>query len=183
MIYVYKQPTAKWGFLALMVFSFAMEYFRQKSRRVNRLVLLVLLPFMRRHEIKGVAATTPLLVSVTFLIWTFPLSTVELALLFLAFADPLASMVGILFGKTKWLYGKSIEGSLAAAAVCSFVFYAFIWARLGMLSPSWSLVVMAGFIGAIAEALPIFNLDDNLTMPILSATGLWVLLFFSGYLV
>jgi dolichol kinase len=139
----------------------AVELARRQSVKFNKMVLKVMLPLMRKSEIKGVAGVTPLIISVNILT-LFPTWIVNLSLWFLAFADPIASLFGVLFGRTKLISGKSLEGSAAAFIVCSMITYL-----------TYSQVIvdvfMFGLFGALAELLPIGPLDDNLTMPLVTA--------------
>lgn len=40
--------------------------------------------------------------------------------------------------------------------------------------------ILAGIIGALAELLPVWHLDDNLTLPVVSSTLLYGLLYVYG---
>jgi dolichol kinase len=42
--------------------------------------------------------------------------------------------------------------------------------------------IAAAFVGALSELVPIAKLDDNLTLPILSATGLFLIITILGNL-
>jgi len=152
---------ARMIFLVLLTLTAVVELMRRQSVSINKMVLKVMLPLMRKNEIKGIAGVTPLLAAVNILT-LFPSWIVSLSMLFLAFADPIASLVGVLFGRTKLIARKSLEGSAAAFMVCSLItFLTHI--------QSWSDVFIFGFIGAVAELLPIGSLDDNFTMPLLTA--------------
>jgi dolichol kinase len=148
-------------FLIFLLMVIAVELARRQSVKFNKMVLKVMLPLMRKSEIKGVAGVTPLIISVNILT-LFPTWIVNLSLWFLAFADPIASLFGVLFGRTKLISGKSLEGSAAAFVVCSMITYL-----------TYSQVIvdvfMFGLFGALAELLPIGPLDDNLTMPLATA--------------
>lgn len=89
-----------------------------------------------------------------------------LAILFLAWADPVAAIVGRrVKGIRPWfMNGKSLEGSLAAWIVGA------LTTRWFMQVDMWDWrVVKGGCIAAFTEAVTIGDLDDNLVMPILSA--------------
>lgn len=165
----------------LLAIGFALfisvDFLRQKSERLNQFSVTLMGPLMRDQELKGIAGTTYLLTGVLLIVLIFPKPIVSLSILFLAFADPIASYVGIRYGKDKILGGKTIQGFLAAFVVC--LVLAFIYLNSSGLSLSRHLVVsiIAGLIGAFAELLPIAKLDDNLTMPVLSALGLSVLFY------
>lgn len=77
----------------------------------------------------------------------------------LAIGDPVAAIVGIMFGRHR-VWGKSIEGA-AANALVSFILINFF-----VRSP---LVAASGAVsGAVVELLPIPKVDDNLSVPIVS---------------
>ena len=92
----------------------------------------------------------------------FPRRIAIAALLFLSISDALASLIGIKFGKTRFL-GKSLAGSMAffiSAAVIVFI-----------TQPAEPWIGLAGALIATAvEALPLKiagrKLDDNVTIPL-----------------
>jgi dolichol kinase len=93
----------------------------------------------------------------------------------LAFGDPVASYVGVRFGRNKLIGHKSLQGSIAAFMVCTVITYTFLARKDLMTDRIWVISIMGGLIGALSELIPIADLDDNLTLPILSATGLWLI--------
>lgn len=149
------------------------DLFRLKYKKLNEIALIFMGPLMRSSEIKGAAGTTYLIAGVTFIAIFFPKSIVGLSLLFLAFADPLASYVGIRYGKDKILGNKSIQGFLTAFAICFLLTFIFLTSYELMLSRRLVVSLLCGMVGALAELIPIAKLDDNLTMPIMSALGTW----------
>lgn len=76
---------------------------RQKSPEFNRRLMAAFGPIMRNYEINRLAGTTYLLSGVLLIALIFNAGVVSLSLLFLAFADPIASFVGIKWGKDKIL--------------------------------------------------------------------------------
>lgn len=88
------------------------------------------------------------------------------ALLLLAVSDPLSSLVGRHFGKTRFL-GKSLEGT------CAF----FLSSLAVLLFFSFSLphVLLAALVATAAELFTMKPLDDNLSIPIVSAAVLTLL--------
>ena len=130
-------------------------------------------PLMRNSEVKGAAGTTYLLAGVAIIALFFSKPVVSLSLLFLAFADPLASFIGIRYGKDKIMGNKSIQGFLMAFAVCFILTFLFLAGYELQLSRRFVVSALCGLVGALAELIPIAKLDDNLTMPVLSAIGIW----------
>ncbi len=166
---------------AVATFLFvAYDLLRQSIPKMNDAIITVLGPFMREDEKNGIAGTTSLLLGVFIIVYFFPRSVVTLALLFLAFADPIASYIGIRYGKDKILGAKSLQGSLAAFFVCTLLAGVYFYTNEMMLERLLIVSLLAGLIGAISELIPIGRLDDNFTFPILSATMLWLLISLFG---
>ena len=71
---------------------------------------------------------------------------------------------------------------MAAFFVCAMIgfiylyFYGLMFDRLIVIS------VLCGLIGALAELIPVAKLDDNFTLPVLSAIALWILFNLFGTL-
>ena len=150
--------------------------------RLNRTLTWLFKPFMREKERHRLAAVSFMLVGVCLVIWFFPRNVVLLSLLFLAVADPLASIFGIRYGTDKLIGEKSLQGTLAAFAACFVLSLIFYYAMDLMTERLFIVCLLSGLIGAIAELIPVGKLDDNLTIPLLSAcflTGLFSL--FGGF--
>ena len=157
------------------------DILRQKYAALNDFIVHNFGPIMRQNEAHKLAGTSFLIVGVTLVVILFPRDIVSLTLLFLCFADPLASYVGIRFGKEKILGNKTIQGFLAAFVTCMACAYVFL-SVLGY--PKDRLIifsVLAGLVGSLAELIPIANLDDNFTLPVVSAVGLYILFYFFGF--
>jgi diacylglycerol kinase (CTP) len=146
------------------------DFLRLYVPSVNRALTWAFGPFMRESERHQIAGTTYLLAGVTLIIVLFPKEVVLLSLLFLAVADPLASYVGIRYGKDKLIAGKSLQGTLAAFGAC--LVLSIIYLAVMQLMPERLVIValLAALIGAISELVPIAKLDDNFTFPVLSAS-------------
>lgn len=159
------------------------DFFRLKSPKVNDLFTHVFKSIMRQSEAQHLAGSTYLFSGVLLIYFIFPRDVVMISLLYLAFADPLASVFGIRFGKDK-IFGqkKSVQGSLAAFFVCSVITF-FVLSSKGLMMDRIVLVsILGGFIGAAAEAVPLGKMDDNFSIPVISAIGLWFLFtIFGGF--
>jgi len=147
----------------------ALDLLRLNSPVWNARALKLFGPLMRREELLGVSANTYYVVGIFVVTLLFPKSIVLLSVLYLAVGDPVAGMVGTLYGRRPLLAGKSFEGSaanFAAAAVCTLVF-----ARMYLgLSPEKAigLAVAGGLCSAVAELLPL-PINDNFSIPVVSA--------------
>lgn len=157
---------------------------RQRSEKLNEFMLTLFGPIMRQSEADKMAGTTYLLsgVLIIFLVFHQQRDVVALTLLFLAFADPMASYIGIRYGKEKIFRQKTLQGFLAAFFVCFVASLVFLFLSDYPMARVLVFSLVAGLVGALAELVPIGDLDDNLTLPILSAVGIYILFYFFGFL-
>lgn len=162
--------------LPLVVFDFA----RQKNERLKALTIKLFGGIMRRRELNGLSGTTYLLIGTTLILLLFPRNIVSLSLIFLAFADPIASFVGLKYGTTRVLGKKTLEGFLAALTVCMIASFIYYYSKRIMMDHIIVVMILSGFIGALSELLPVGRLDDNLTQPILNSVFLSGLFFLFG---
>lgn len=158
------------------------DFIRQRVPMVNEILIHLFRPIMRDSEVQKVAGTSYLLTGVLIVVFIFPKEVVLLTLLFLAFADPIASYFGIRYGKDKIFGHKSLQGSLAAFIVCAVLTFGFLFSNNLLLDRIIVVSLLGGLIGALAELIPVYKLDDNLTLPILSSTSLWLLFLLFGAL-
>lgn len=167
--------------LALISFvAVSVDVLRQRLSPLNGLALRLFGPLMRENERHGLAGTTYLLIG-TFLIEIFyQKAIVTLSLLFLAIADPLASYVGIRYGKDRLIRSKSLQGTVAAFAACTVISAAYLFYFQLMVERLLMASLIAGLIGAVSELLPIGKLDDNFTFPVVSGTLLWMMFLLFG---
>ncbi len=103
------------------VIYIAGDYLRQTRPAFNRVLVKIFAPVMRQHEFSSISGTSYLLVGTMFLLLFRDRHIVTLTLLFLAFGDPIASYCGIRYGKDKILGNKTLQGTMAAFAVCAVV--------------------------------------------------------------
>jgi diacylglycerol kinase (CTP) len=177
-IYLYHNSSRSEGLqLAFIVtlLALAVDSLRHSLPTVNKVVCKILAPIMREREKDKMAGLTWLMVGVLIIMYIFSDDVVTLSLLFLAIGDPIASFVGLKYGRDQIVGKKTLQGSVAAFFVC-FVISAFYFYFQNLMTDRLLIVsVLAGLIGAVTELVPIFRLDDNLTYPVLSSGLLWVL--------
>jgi dolichol kinase len=170
--------------LILLTFTLfvAIDLIRLRNKNINVLVTHYFRPIMRQSEINSLAGTTYLMAGVAILIHFFDPLIVQLSLIFLALADPIASYFGIRYGKDKILGDKTLQGFLAAFGVCSACSFLFLYLHDENI---WRAVVVSfigGLIGSLAELIPVAKLDDNLTIPVASGLGLSLVFYIFGFL-
>ncbi len=162
--------------LALAVTAFLFELLRLRNPKINQLALIIMKPVMRESERNSVSGLPFYALGVSLALFFFPERIAILAILFLIFADPIASFIGILYGRDKILPNKSLQGTIAAFLVC---YIATIIYGLVYVGPSMNLLVFAvagGIIGCFSEMCSQF-VDDNLCIPVVSGLGLYLVNF------
>ncbi len=156
---------------SLAILGFAVEFLRLKVSFVNTIVMKLMGPFMRESEANGLTGFPFYALGTSFSLFFFPEKIAILSILFLIFSDPISSFFGILYGRDQILPNKSLQGTLAGFVTCYFVcmFYLIQNGATGFYTIAFAIV--AGVIGSVSELLSIF-IDDNLTIPVVSALGL-----------
>jgi dolichol kinase len=173
-----------WLSMTLLVLGWLLfvplDFLRHRNPDMNRSISNVFRPIMRSTEVNRLAGTTYLITGALVITLLFNRGVVSLSLLFLAFADPIASYVGIKYGKDKLFGHKSVQGFVAAFVVCAIVCFLFLFYNQ-IQEHMFLFSLLAGLIGALAELVPFAKLDDNFTMPVLSSIGLTLLFYFFDY--
>lgn len=174
------KPKANWVATICTVVFLSFDVARLYLPKLNRFLILFFAPFMRKSELRKLSGVSSLLLGITIVIWAYPKRVGLLAILFLAVADPLASYCGIRFGRDKLVGHKSVQGSFAAFLACFALSMIYLlWLHL-MTERVFIVCLLAALIGAASELVPVFDLDDNLVFPVLSATGLTGLFYVFG---
>ncbi len=157
----------RWVPLILPFTAWGLEYWRRKDPAVNRYLMRKAQSVAHPHETTRVNSGTWYATAGGMLVWTVEPIAACVAAVVLGIADPVASLVGRRFGKTRLGQGKSLEGTLGFfvsgffAAACVLVVY-------GPAMPLLYVACIAGgvvFLGALAEAL-IHSMDDNFSVPL-----------------
>ncbi len=160
----------------------SVDFGRQKIKFLNKVAYYVFGPFMRRNELHGITGTSNMVLGVYFMVYLYPQSVVTLTLYFLALGDPVASTFGILFGKDRLIGEKTLQGTTACFICCTVIAGLYYLNHNLMVDRFVMASILSGLIGAFSELIPIGRLDDNLTLPVISATLLYILFGLFGAL-
>ena len=98
----------------------------------------------------------------------------------LALADPAASFIGRRWGRTKLIHGRTLQGSMmfvVVGSIAAFAALAIFHGEFG-LGTAALMAASAGVAGALAE-LGSGRLDDNLSIPVISAAAAWAVVGFA----
>lgn len=130
---------------------------------LNFLFQYMVWPFMRPRETGELTGSSYYLVACLVAALVFPVEYAAAGILFLAWGDSSATVVGVWKGETR-LGGQSLEGHLACLAACLLIGYLLTLSGYVAL-----LLVIPGAVAAtVFEALPSY-LNDNLTITLGSA--------------
>jgi len=162
------------------------DFVRKRSLFVNKLFLKLFSDMIRKEEIE----TKPF-ASIYFMLGCclcfvfFKVDIACLAVLFLSFGDPLASLAGIKYGQKKIYGDKSYLGNAVCALTCGLItiLYPQLYyiEDINITTIDYASKFMIGcFTGSLAELLPSkFFFDDNASIPLYSGsilTGIHYLL-------
>ena len=158
----------------------AAEAARRLSPRTNRLFVAAFGRMMRPAEERGrVTGATYLACASAAALFAFSPTVAALALLFHAWGDPAAAIVGSRFGRVRLPHlgpgrpqSKTLEGSLAFFAVALVV--SAVLRTSGAFDVFWPAAV--GALAAAAVELLRLPVDDNVTVPLVSG-GLMAVLW------
>jgi len=166
-----------WGFIVLGIalFGFVIDIARARYPKINYLVIKFMGPLMRRSEKDGMSGLPFYALGVSLSLFFYSRDIAILSVMFLVFSDPLSSFFGVLYGKDKIMPNKSLQGAVAGFFTCYLIslFYTMNHVTLG--NHILIFAVVAGIIGSLSELVSAFNVDDNLTIPVLSGLGMTVL--------
>lgn len=171
------EPSQTWamGILIIAILGFVMDLIRFRFKKLNLIILKLLGPLMRRSEKEGMSGLPFYALGVSLSLFFYHRDIAVLSVMFLVFSDPISSFFGVLYGKDKILPNKSLQGAVAGFFTCYLVtlFYVMNTATLG--THLLVFAILAGLIGALSELVSAFNIDDNLTIPVLSGLGMTLL--------
>ncbi len=163
--------------LTLATLAFVFEFLRLKFDSINQKTIQIMKPIMRESERNSISGLPFYALGVSLSLFFYQPKIAIISILFLIFADPIASFFGILYGKDKILPNKSLQGTIAAFTVCYLVTFVFGIIHTGSSMNLLVFSIIGGAIGAISELCSQF-VDDNLCIPVLSGFGLSIAHYF-----
>jgi diacylglycerol kinase (CTP) len=166
-----------WAFfiLGIAITGFLLDFIRNRIPVFNKIFIRIVGPLMRRSEREGVSGLPFYALGVSLSLFFYSRDIAIVSTMFLVFSDPLSSFFGVLYGKDKILPNKSLQGAVAGFFTCYLIalFYGMNSTTLG--THLLVFAVVAGVIGAASELISALNIDDNLTIPVLSGLGMTIL--------
>jgi len=169
-----------WAWIAFIVaaLGFVSDYLRLKNYYLNSLFVKYIGPIMRDSEKETFSGLPFYALGMSLSLFFYKEPIALLSIFFLVLSDPISSLCGILFGKDKIFPNKSVQGSLAGFFTCYLITLFFIVDSSSSNSILLSFSIIAGVIGSLSELVSAYNVDDNLTIPVLSGLGLTIINYF-----
>ena len=153
-----------------------LDILRTKIRPLNVFIISFFSPLMRKRELCSPSSTTPFLLSSFIVIALFPKPIAIVSMLCLAFGDVAACMIGLRFGKDKIFQKKSLQGSIACFVVCFLIMLAFLIAHQVSSNALVVIALVGGLAATLGELIAVKPLDDNFTIPVVTASILYPML-------
>jgi glycerol-3-phosphate acyltransferase PlsY len=130
-------------------------------------------PLLRKEEENKLTGSSYFLIGSMITAILFPRDIALLAILFLSFGDPAASVAGAWKGHTR-LWDKTLEGDIACFAACLLLG---TLATMILKNPPLVVAMVGAVFATIFQSLPL-RINDNITIPIGSAAGMLVTTMF-----
>lgn len=153
-----------------------LELLRLNYRQFNKLTIKFSKHIIRREELKQISGVPYYLGSCFLVLLIFNTHIACLSILYLALGDPFASLMGIKYGagSHKFQNGKSIVGTLGGITICMIATMVYGTLVDWELSTIFPLAFFGGLAGGLSETFVIEDINDNLFIPLVSATVLSV---------
>jgi dolichol kinase len=152
---------------------------RLENRTFGKFFYFIFGVMLRRHEINDFTGASYLLVSAIVCVAFFPPEIAFLAIAFVSIGDTMAALVGIHFGKRKFVNSKkSFEGFLACFS-STFLFGCVVYllaSEKSILTPS--IAFWGALYASLAELVNI-PIDDNVKIPIISGIAMMIAYLFT----
>src|SRR5665647_504043 len=89
--------------LAISVAGFILDFARNRNKALNRVVVMIMAPIMRRSEREGFTGLPFYALGVSLTLFIFPKDIALLSIMFLVYSVTVSSFFGVLYGKDKIL--------------------------------------------------------------------------------
>ena len=146
--------------LLLIAFTVSMiiEFHRFWQRGFRKTFHKIFGLILRRHEMRDFTGATYLLFSAMLCVAFFEPLIASCAMAFLSIGDTFAALIGMNFGKRKFLgMSKSLEGSIACFVSC--LIFGLLWMKNPVLA-------LGGALTATLAEMSKIPIDDNLKIPL-----------------
>ena len=155
--------------------GFILDFKRLRDESFNEAMAKIFKPIMRESERDAFTGLPFYALGLGLSFLVFDRQIAELAMYYLVFADPMGSIIGIYFGKDRLFPNKTLQGTGAVFFTCYAITLGFTYTYYPDFSYHLVFAFLGATLGAASEILGAFNIDDNLTIPVVSSIGLTVM--------
>ena len=155
------------GAIIVTICFVIIEFARFRVPAIQRWLELRLALFLRPEEQRHLTGATYFLIGATITSVAFSRNVAALAILFLAFGDPAAAVIGTWRRRTK-PWERMREGNLACLVACAVIA---VVMNVATHEPGLLAAEVGAVFGTVCQALP-WRVNDNLTIPIGSAAAM-----------
>lgn len=159
-------PLTGRAILGCAVFAaLTVEIARRLSPAIRRRFFRSFGPLLRAHETHRLTGATMLALGFLIADLAFPPHVAGVGMLYAGVGDAASALVGRRWGRLRFPWGKSVQGSVAFFAVAL---------AAGWIAPDVPLLpaLVAALAATLFESLPTV-IDDNLMLPIVGALAIW----------
>ena len=169
-----------WIAFSFCSFAWTLELMRRAPRKLGgtvaqRIYRLAFGKIAHPHELYSITSGTWYVTAVLLLSSTVSKVTLILAVLTLAIGDPFAGLVGRRFGSLKLIGQRTVEGSLGFFVSAGLANVLLLSLLHPLTSHPWLIAFAAAAGGSLGELISGRILDDNFTIPIGAALGIFAL--------
>jgi len=158
------------GSVTLILVAF--DVFRLMHKKTNEVLKTKVKALLRKNEIKKFSSFTIFFVALFITLFIFPKEVAFIASSFLIYGDIFGKLFGLAFGRHKIL-NKTLEGTLAyfgSVLIMGYVLYT-------SLNIPLTVLIIGGISAPLVEMFSM-NLNDNLTVPLVTGSIMTVALLF-----
>ncbi|MCK4528926.1 hypothetical protein KAW18_16270 [candidate division WOR-3 bacterium] len=154
--------------IILGVSAVIIDFLRLECAPVKRFFYLHFGDLFWKREEHSLTGATMYAVSAFLSIYLFDKWIAIAVLLFLAFGDTAAHIIGVRWGITYLNGEKTVEGSAACLVICLVI-------SILLPSPEILILVVGALVAALVELFPL-GVDDNLTLPLISGVAMEIIM-------
>jgi len=153
-------------FLFLAIIFFILDFLRLKNQHIQKLYNIFFGIVTKDYEEKRFTSASYVFLSLIIVVVIFEVKIASAALLIMSLSDPIASLVGRVYGKFD-IFGKSLEGSIAFFIVSVIILLSFDFSSDKIL-----------YVAILCTLVELFSnqigIDDNLSVPLVASGLLFI---------
>lgn len=169
LIYIYSDRYFIVSSLAILGISVVLiDFARLEIEIISNFIEKVFGKLMWEREKNNLTGATHYAIAAFLSVYFFDKWIAIAVLLFLSFGDTAAHLIGVRWGRTRFDSEKTLEGSGACLVIC-------LGISLLIPQPEITVLTVGAVVASVVELIPL-DIDDNLTLPLISGVAMEILL-------